>query len=149
MPKYILSAAFAAISKNASLRDSPSGERSMAATVSLFNTLTSSFRNEPLTEADGWRFMICLKLARSVQGNFNSDDYVDIAGYSALLASHLSQLSSNESSAEEGLLGRPLNENLLDKEQQRETYERFKHLSGKITQEEKERERRCHHAASE
>lgn len=57
------------------------GERSMAATVRAFNALTG----KNLTEAEGWEFMILLKLVRGRQGAFRADDYVDAAAYAALL----------------------------------------------------------------
>lgn len=56
------------------------GERSMEQTVKLFEALTGV----KLTELDGWRFLICLKLARSTTGKPKRDSYVDIAGYTAL-----------------------------------------------------------------
>ena len=37
-----------------------------------------------LTEEEGWIFMVFLKLARSQQGEFKLDDYVDMAAYAAL-----------------------------------------------------------------
>lgn len=57
------------------------GERSMASTVKAFNALTG----KNLTEAEGWEFMILLKLVRGRQGDFRMDDYTDAAAYSALL----------------------------------------------------------------
>jgi hypothetical protein len=63
------------------LRDKPSGERSMAAIVATFNALTG----KGLTEAEGWEFMILLKMVRGRQGSFNRDDYVDGAAYFGLL----------------------------------------------------------------
>lgn len=56
------------------------GERSMEQTVKLFEALTG----KKLSELDGWRFLICLKLARSTTGKPKRDSYVDLAGYSAL-----------------------------------------------------------------
>ena len=56
------------------------GERSMEQTVALFKTLTG----KDLTELEGWRFLICLKLARSTTGKPKRDSYVDLAGYAAL-----------------------------------------------------------------
>ena len=71
-------------------RDSQAGggaapaERSMAATVAAFNALEGA----ALTEAQGWRFMQMLKLARAAtcerNGVFNPDDYVDGSAYGAL-----------------------------------------------------------------
>jgi hypothetical protein len=57
------------------------GERSMAHTVQIFEAWTGV----KLSEADGWRFMIALKMARSMTGKPKLDSYVDLAGYSALL----------------------------------------------------------------
>jgi hypothetical protein len=51
------------------------GERSMEQTVKLF---------EVLTTLEGWRFLICLKLARSTTGKPKRDSYVDLAGYAGL-----------------------------------------------------------------
>lgn len=62
-------------------RDQASGERSMAQTVAAFNALTG----KELSEAEGWEFMILLKMVRGRQGNFRADDYVDVAAYGALL----------------------------------------------------------------
>lgn len=67
--------------QRAALRDKPEGERSMAAIVNTFNALTGNH----LTEAEGWEFMILLKMVRGRQGNYNRDDYVDMAAYSGLL----------------------------------------------------------------
>lgn len=44
--------------------DKPEGERSMASTVAMFNALTG----HALSEEQGWKFMVCLKLVRSEQG---------------------------------------------------------------------------------
>ena len=57
------------------------GERSMEKAVAIFNAWTGS----SMDEEDGWRFMICLKQAREIQGNFHRDDCVDLVGYSSLL----------------------------------------------------------------
>lgn len=77
----ILREAANVIEERALLRDSPSGERSMAPTVSAFNALHLSADK---TELDGWKFMCCLKLARASQGEFHLDDWIDLAGYAAL-----------------------------------------------------------------
>lgn len=58
------------------------GERSMVQTLELFKALTGV----QLSELDGWRFLICLKLARSTTGKPKRDTYVDLAGYAALAA---------------------------------------------------------------
>ena len=64
------------------IRDSEGGERSMADCIDSFNNITKN----TLSETDGWLFMILLKLARSKQGGFHEDDFLDIIGYSALMA---------------------------------------------------------------
>lgn len=76
-----LATALNAMEERAQLRDSEEGERSMASAVKAFNAI----RNTNLTEEDGWAFMIFLKLARSTNGKFHSDDYVDGAAYFGLL----------------------------------------------------------------
>lgn len=63
------------------LRDQPQGERSMTAIVNTFNALTK----HSLTEAEGWEFMVILKLVRGRQGSYNRDDYVDGSAYIGLL----------------------------------------------------------------
>lgn len=73
-------------------RDSPGGERSMQKACDIFKAWTGI----KLNEEDGWRFMICLKQAREIQGKFNVDDYVDIAGYSSLLAESEGIISRTE-----------------------------------------------------
>lgn len=60
--------------------DAPAGERSMADTVAMFNTLTKN----SLSERDGWQFMELLKMVRSRQGHFKVDTYEDGAAYAAL-----------------------------------------------------------------
>jgi hypothetical protein len=57
------------------------GERSMEKTVAIFKAFTGI----ELSEVDGWRFMLCLKLARSTTGKPKFDTYTDMAGYSGLL----------------------------------------------------------------
>lgn len=61
-------------------RDAPNGERSMKRTVDMFNACFGT----NLTETQGWQFMVCLKMARSVHGDFNMDDYIDGTSYFAL-----------------------------------------------------------------
>lgn len=78
-PKLLDDAA-QALRDRAVTRDAEGGERSMARTVAIFNAMTG----QNLTELEGWRFMISLKLARSMQGQAHLDDYVDLAGYAAL-----------------------------------------------------------------
>ena len=77
----LLSSAKSALEDRGKERDKPNGERSMALAVDIFNAITG----KDLTEGEGWEFMIALKLARSKQGEFKEDDYIDLAGYAALL----------------------------------------------------------------
>lgn len=68
------------LKQRAALRDS-SGERSMERTVEAFNALTG----KGLTTAEGWEFMVLLKMVRGRQGTFHEDDYTDMCGYASLL----------------------------------------------------------------
>lgn len=61
-------------------RDAADGERSMKRTVEMFNACFGT----TLTETMGWQFMVCLKMARSVHGEFTMDDYIDGTSYFAL-----------------------------------------------------------------
>ncbi len=56
------------------------GERSMAQTVEIFKAISGI----ELSELNGWRFLLSLKLARSTTGKPKRDSYVDLAGYAAL-----------------------------------------------------------------
>lgn len=56
------------------------GERSMEQTLAIFKALTGV----ELSLLDGWRFLICLKLARSTTGEPKLDTYIDLVGYAAL-----------------------------------------------------------------
>lgn len=73
--------------KKRALQRDTENERSMEKTVAIFNAWTGG----SMTEADGWRFMICLKQAREIQGSFLRDDYVDLSAYAGLLGEHLSE----------------------------------------------------------
>jgi hypothetical protein len=67
--------------KRAQLRDTPAGERTAAKIAKVFNALTG----HNISEADAWQFLVILKLVRARSGNYNRDDYVDLAAYSGLL----------------------------------------------------------------
>lgn len=60
--------------------DSAAGERSMAHTVDILNTITGN----KLTEYEGWIFMVALKLARVMANHSKRDTYVDAIAYLAL-----------------------------------------------------------------
>jgi hypothetical protein len=71
------------LQERGSSRDLPQGERSMTRAVRIFNATTTGTQ---LSVADGWRFMLSLKLARMMAGKYKEDDYDDLIGYAALLA---------------------------------------------------------------
>ena len=75
----ILDRASSTIQTRGKERDKGS-ERSMKSAVEAFNALTG----RELTETEGWKFMVILKLARANGGSFNMDDYLDGAAYMAL-----------------------------------------------------------------
>lgn len=99
----VLRIAAITITERGAQRDTKTGngtpaERSMAATVAAFNALEGT----SLSEAQGWRFMQVLKLARAAtserNGVFNADDYVDGAAYSALAheAAQMAQMNGQK-----------------------------------------------------
>ena len=55
-------------------------ERSMGKVVAMFNAMTG----HELTNEQGWKSMCLLKLARSEQGEFSLDSFIDLAAYAAL-----------------------------------------------------------------
>lgn len=69
--------------------DKPSGERSMAATVSAFNCITGSM----LEESDGWMFLGLLKLVRQAQNpeKYHHDSALDFVAYASLYAEAASE----------------------------------------------------------
>lgn len=75
----ILIAAAEAIADRAAERDVEQ-ERSAATAVDIFNAWTG----HDLSELDGWKFMMALKMARAGRGKFQIDDWVDLAGYAGL-----------------------------------------------------------------
>lgn len=79
-----LNAGIGHMTDRAATYDAPKGERSMSKTVEMFNALLGDKLREPLTEEDGWNFMQILKLVRSKQGEFKSDNYEDGAAYAGL-----------------------------------------------------------------
>lgn len=76
--------------------DSPQGEQSMAKTVKAFNALT----DHELTEEEGWLFMGLLKKARSTQGAFREDNFIDEAAYATLRAAAARKNSEKQSKGE-------------------------------------------------
>ena len=75
-----LTAAAKHMDDRAATRDCPNGERSMGRAVNMYNAMTGG----NMTEEQGWKFMVLLKLARSAQGECNPDDFEDAAAYAAL-----------------------------------------------------------------
>lgn len=61
-------------------KDGNGSERSMDKIVAMFEALTGI----AMTPAQGYKFMACLKLARSEQGEHKEDNYLDGAAYMAL-----------------------------------------------------------------
>lgn len=72
------------IGNRAAERDSAEGERSMERAVQMFNVWRGTRAHTPMTEHDGWAFMVFLKLARAAEGKHRRDDWVDGAAYMAL-----------------------------------------------------------------
>lgn len=66
--------------------DKPEGKRSMATTVSAFNTITG----QKLTEAEGWLLLQILKDVRQWQNPaYHADSAEDCVAYAALKAEAL------------------------------------------------------------
>lgn len=64
-------------------KQSMGGERSMQACVDAFIAITGD--GMVTTAERGWLFMVLLKLTRSQQGQFRSDNYEDAAAYCGLM----------------------------------------------------------------
>lgn len=56
-------------------------ERSIPKVTAAFAALTGI----EMTQEQGWLFMVLLKLARTQQGDYKSDNYEDLVAYSALM----------------------------------------------------------------
>lgn len=80
----ILQSALDALSQRAAIRDQPGGERSAARAAAIL----SAWKGREYSEDDVWSVLLAVKLARSEQGAFHLDDYIDLCGYAALLAEH-------------------------------------------------------------
>jgi hypothetical protein len=72
-----LTAAADALKRQASIRDTPDGERSMERIVAAFNGATG----HSLTVAEGWAFMVQLKLVRGLKAPDDADTFADLCGY--------------------------------------------------------------------
>lgn len=95
--------------ERAALRDSPNGERVVETIVEMFNSLTG----HELSEADGWKFLLLLKLVRSENGKYHADDYVDLAAYSVLLGECESKEVEMREAIAEDMYGKNENTNTV------------------------------------
>lgn len=84
----LLTEAAQTLKERAAQRDTEK-ERAMAKTVALYNAMYPA--TQPMSETQGWFFMIALKAARSSQGQFRKDDFIDLASYAALMGECESQ----------------------------------------------------------
>lgn len=89
----ILNEAVAIMAERGKSYDKSGGEaeRSMPKIVAMFNALTG----HELTPEQGWKFMCCLKLARSEQGEYREDNYLDGAAYMALAGGEASEANDD------------------------------------------------------
>ena len=89
----ILNEAVAIMAERGKSYDKSGGEaeRSMPKIVAMFNALTG----HELTPEQGWKFMCCLKLARSEQGEYREDNYLDGAAYMALAGEEVSEANDD------------------------------------------------------
>lgn len=76
---FILDQAIDTMRQRAADRDVEQ-ERTMAKIVQIFNIMTG----HTLSEVEGWKFMVVLKMVRAETGGFRADDYVDMAAYIGL-----------------------------------------------------------------
>lgn len=77
---YFIDQAKKHMSDRAESYDNESGERSMLSTIRAFSDITGIC----MTEEHGWLFMGVLKMVRSQQGKFKSDNYEDGCAYFGL-----------------------------------------------------------------
>ena len=77
----LLNKAASIMESRAATYDKPEGERSMAATVTAFNSITG----QQLTEAHGWLLMAVLKMVRDNQrSEAHQDSCEDLVAYASL-----------------------------------------------------------------
>ena len=76
-----LQAGLDALKDRAAVRDQPSGERSAEKAASILRAWTGG----NWTEADVWRCLLAVKMARESQGKLHVDDLIDGSCYFALL----------------------------------------------------------------
>lgn len=79
--ELILQTACSTLGNRAEIRDQSNGERSAKKAAAILTAWTG----DEWSEGEVWRCLLAVKLARETQGKFHSDDYIDAAGYAALL----------------------------------------------------------------
>lgn len=72
------------IGNRAAERGHAAGERAMNRAVQMFNVWRGQRAHSPMSESDGWVFMVFLKLARAAEGKHRRADWVDGSAYMAL-----------------------------------------------------------------
>lgn len=87
--QYFLNCALDALQERAAVRDAPGGERSAGRAADILTAWTG----REWTASDVWRCLLAVKQARESQGDFHADDYIDGAGYFALLGEHEARLN--------------------------------------------------------
>jgi len=85
----ILQAGIDHMKDRAKTYDKPEGERSMEKTIQAFNLITGDGQMSSVER--GWLFMVLLKAVRSQQGEFNIDNYEDMAAYAGLTGESAAQ----------------------------------------------------------
>lgn len=83
----LLNQASQVLAQRAKLRDKPDGERVFANVAEAYNALFGT----TMTASQAAMFMMLLKIARSANGEYHADDYVDIVGYAALVGEEASK----------------------------------------------------------
>jgi len=93
----ILNSAAKVLRERGASRDKPNGERSMTQACDIFEHLTGL----ALRDREGWLFMVALKLARMEGVEDDIDNYIDLAGYVALLGECSTKANSVEAAREQ------------------------------------------------
>ena len=115
--------------------DNPQGERSIGKTVSAFNAITG----HNLTEEQGWMFMALLKIVRSQQGEYKSDNYEDLSSYSGLMGeAAYNERVANKISLETKMDGTTFSQEDSEERTRRKEREFLLHYLAHYTSKEKE-----------
>lgn len=80
----LLTAAASHMAERAKTYDQPEGERSIAAVVAAFNSVTGRAAEQALSESEGWLFMQLLKIVRDRAGKPHRDSIEDNVAYASL-----------------------------------------------------------------